>query len=667
VLAREQAARAEAQRAAAEAAEWRKRYEEAMQTASQLLYEHNALMPLASIVESSADAIFSQTLDGIILNWNTGAERLYGYAAAEIIGQPASLLAPPEQQEERARILERLRRGERVENYETVRRKKDGMRVEVSLTISPVKNAAGQIIGAAAIARDISAHKQAEEARLRLAAIVETTDDAIITKSLDGIITSWNAAAERIFGYRVEEMVGQSIRRLLPAERQDEEDMILARLRRGERVDHFETVRRTKDGRLLDISVTISPLQDARGTIIGASKIARDITARKRAEEAVRESQARYRRLFEAIDEGFCIIEKVDGAAGEPVEFRYVEANPAFAAQTGARDVVGKTIGQVFPSEPQEWRDTYDVVLRTGEPRRFEHTLVSQGRELDLYAFRVEDGTQRRVAVLFKDVTAYKRAEAARERLLANVQRSNDELQQFSYVVSHDLQEPLRTITSYVQLLARRADDKLEAEDQEFMGFVVEGAQRMQALIADLLAYTRVGGTARAFTTVDCEALLGRVLGDLRAAIKDSGAEVSHDPLPIVQGEAGQLGLVLQNLIGNALKFRGAAPPRIHVSARREGAQWVFAVRDNGIGLDPQHAERIFQIFQRLHARREYPGTGMGLAICKKIVERRGGRIWVESQHGQGATFFFTISEERGTLPLPRSTATSSAGPSPSA
>ena len=223
------------------------------------------------------------------------------------------------------------------------------------------------------------------------------------------------------------------------------------------------------------------------------------------------------------------------------------------------------------------------------------------------------------------------------------LQRLNAELQQFAYITSHDLQEPLRTITNFVQLLAAHFQGTLDAEAAECIKFTVEGAQRMQALISALLAYTRAGGTAPEFTAVDGEALLAGVLGDLQLAIEDQAAVVTHDPLPTVYGDATQLGLVLQNLIGNALKFGGAAPPRIHVAARREGRQWTFSVRDHGIGLEPRHAERIFQVFQRLHTPSEYPGTGIGLAICKKIIERHGGRIWVESRPGAGATFFFTL------------------------
>jgi signal transduction histidine kinase len=237
---------------------------------------------------------------------------------------------------------------------------------------------------------------------------------------------------------------------------------------------------------------------------------------------------------------------------------------------------------------------------------------------------------------------------AERQHREARLQRANDELQQFAYVASHDLQEPLRMVTSYVQLLARRYHGQLDADAEEMIGYVVDGAQRMRALIADLLAYARVEAQGAQLTETDGEAVLAQALQDLQLAVAESGAEVTHDPLPTVTAVPGQLRQLFENLLSNALKFRGTAPPRVHLSAQRQGAEWLFSVRDNGIGLDPKQAERIFQMFQRVHTRKAYPGTGIGLALCKKIVERHGGRIWVESEPGRGTTFFFTLGGEYG-------------------
>ena len=228
-------------------------------------------------------------------------------------------------------------------------------------------------------------------------------------------------------------------------------------------------------------------------------------------------------------------------------------------------------------------------------------------------------------------------------RQAEELRRSNSELEQFAYVASHDLQEPLRMISSYTQLLMRRYGDRFDKEAKEFMDYVVDGSARMKQLIEDILAYSRIGTRGRELVPVESEAALKRALGSLRGAIEASGATVTHDPLPAVHADAVQLAQLFQNLIGNAIKFKGATAPLVHISVTQRPDWWQFAVRDGGIGIDPEFFGRIFMVFQRLHSKGEYPGTGIGLAICKKVVDRHGGRIWVESRPGAGSTFFFTL------------------------
>jgi two-component system, chemotaxis family, sensor kinase Cph1 len=273
-------------------------------------------------------------------------------------------------------------------------------------------------------------------------------------------------------------------------------------------------------------------------------------------------------------------------------------------------------------------------------------TWVSTTKE----ALRDRSGKIIGTFVISRDITARKRAEEALEDQARELKRSNTELEQFAYVASHDLQEPLRMVASYTQLLGRRYRGKLDHEADEFISYAVEGATRMQVLINDLLAYSRVGTRGKPFALMNCNEVLARTLANLKIAIEESGGKVTHDNLPQIMADGTQLTQLFQNLIGNALKFRSPeGRPEIHISAvlrasnaGRSGFEWLFAVRDNGIGVEARYYERIFIIFQRLHTREQYPGTGIGLAVCKKIVERHGGAIWVESTPGKGSTFYFT-------------------------
>jgi len=253
------------------------------------------------------------------------------------------------------------------------------------------------------------------------------------------------------------------------------------------------------------------------------------------------------------------------------------------------------------------------------------------------------------VTAAIRNISVRRQAEAKLLLTTEELKRSNDELQQFAYVASHDLQEPLRMVASYTQLLAERYKGRLDSDADEFIAYAVDGSNRMQVLIQDLLAYSRAGTNGKTLHKISSDHALKEALTNLRATIQESGAVVTHDLLPIITTDGTQLAQIFQNLVGNAVKYHGAAAPRVHVSAAKNGGnEWIFSVRDNGLGIDPQYFDRIFVLFQRLHGQTEFKGTGIGLAICKKMLERLGGRIWVESEPEKGSTFRFALPEKDG-------------------
>jgi len=282
----------------------------------------------------------------------------------------------------------------------------------------------------------------------------------------------------------------------------------------------------------------------------------------------------------------------------------------------------------------------YDIELESTFPAVGRRTLRLNGRQI----FRDDVGTGT-ILLAMEDITDRKLVEKLLTRREDDLARSNAELEQFAYVASHDLQEPLRIVASYAQLLSRRYQGRLDADADEFIAYIVDGAVRMKQLINDLLAYSRVNTQGKDFAQVDCEEVLRLALANLRMATEESGAVVTHGPLPAIRGDASQLIQLFQNLIGNAIKFRGDRSPLIHLSAEEKETEWLFSVRDNGIGIAPEYHDRIFIIFQRLHKKEEYPGTGIGLASCRKIVERHGGAIRVEAAPERGSVFYFTIEK----------------------
>jgi len=368
--------------------------------------------------------------------------------------------------------------------------------------------------------------------------------------------------------------------------------------------------------------------------------IVRDISERKRAEEALREKERHLSVILNAVQTALVII--------DADTHTIVDVNPAAVQMVGLpkEQIVGRICHNfICPAERGQCPIT-DLGQDVDNSERF--FLRADGTRVPCLKTVVPLVLKGKKYLLdcFVDISEQKRAEEALAEKADELARSNAELQEFAYVASHDLQEPLRMVASYVQLLQQRYGDQLDGAAEEFMEYAVDGARRMQALINDLLQYSRVGTRGKPFAPTDCEEVMNDVLANLEVSITETGAAVTHDPLPRVVADRGQLVRVFQNLIGNALKFCDATP-EVHVSAGQVGGAWQFAVRDNGIGIPPEQREKVFVIFQRLHGWGEYAGTGMGLAITKKIVERHGGRIWVESEPDQGATFTFTLPNRK--------------------
>jgi PAS domain S-box-containing protein len=375
----------------------------------------------------------------------------------------------------------------------------------------------------------------------------------------------------------------------------------------------------------------------------GPADFEREIADRRRAEQDLRESEERYRDLVENAND----LIYTHNLRGE-----FLSANATALEVTGFTldDLLTMTVDQLVVPEQR-------ALAREMTRRKLEHQPV-QPYELDI---RTKSGGRRTVEVnsqlivrngvavgvqgIARDVTEQHAAKEALRKRAEELARSNSELEQFAYIASHDLQEPLRMVASYCQLLKRRYQNKLDKDADEFIEYAVDGARRMQVLINDLLAYSRVGRAELTCGIIDVDTVVDDALRNLQASIEERGAEITRDPLPAIAADGRQLMQLFQNLLGNAIKFCPEGTPRIHVGAQQLDGEWQFSVRDHGIGIAPEHAERVFMIFKRLHGWGQFPGTGVGLAIAKKIVERHGGRIWVESTPGEGSTFFFTIPQ----------------------
>jgi PAS domain S-box-containing protein len=613
------------------------------------------------LLEAAPDAMVVVNQIGEIVLLNLQAEKQFGYRRDELEGQKVKNIIPQGFAERL--IADDLRSAADAlaqqigTGIELTGRRKDGSEFPIEIMLSPLESAEGILVTAAI--RNISVRKKTEkhlaqlEGRRRLAeeALRESEeryrmlldgvqDYAIFMMDPRGQIVSWNAGAERIKGYTAEQIIGHNFSRFFPPEdieRGRPEEVLRMTAASGRHEEQGMRVR--QDGSRFLASLTFTALRDAAGNLRGFSEFSHDLSESK-------ESGAKYRGLLEAAPDAMVVV----NSEGEIVLLN-LQAEKQFGYHRD--ELLGQKVKNIIP-------EGFAERLIADGLRSAEDALAQQiGTGIELIGLR-KDGSEFPIEIMLsplesaegilvtaaiRDITARKMAEAHLLRKMEELNRSNEELGHFASIASHDLQEPLRMVASYTQLLSKRYKGKLDSDADEFIAFAVDGASRMQQLIQDLLAYSRVETKGRDLLDASSEKALQQALVNLRSAIAESGALVTHDPLPTVLADETQLIQLFQNLIGNAIKYQNPGVPQIHISAaRNDEKKWLFSVRDNGLGIDPQYFERIFGMFQRLHKRDEFAGTGIGLAICRKIVERHGGSISVESQPGQGSTFRFALT-----------------------
>lgn len=632
-----------------------------------------------SVFDDTLFDVLTQDLDdGLILvdscthalRWNPAALAIFGYAgtdpgldslerlaaAFDLYTTADTILAVDR------RPIARVLAGERVSDVEMrLRRKDDGWERIASFSGHLAGGSGGQAPMAVMTVRDVTDRKQSERALQEQAELLqlayEAADLGIWTNDLESGEVIFDARAQAHYGFAVPRVRLMDV--MMHVHPEDvgrlQREIELATSSVG--VGRFATEYRVihPDGRLhwllVHVRIVFLGEGDDRRAVVGYGT-SQDITPQKLVDEQLRLRSEELARIVDMLPAAIWIAD--DSACTQIRGNRYANDLLNVAPDTN----VSQSVGSGSPVRLRQFSEGRELgpddlpmqkAAATGEPQvDFElHIERPDGGNVILLGGAVPlfdpGGSPRGAVAAFHDVTGRKRAEYELYRTVEELRRSNAELEQFAYVASHDLQEPLRALTGMVQLLQQRYKGKLDARADEYINLAVDAAGRMQGLISALLAFSRVDRYGGPIEAVDMNAVLGSALANLQVAIREANVSVTQDPLPRVAADGPQITQVFQNLIGNAIKFRSAVAPQIHVGAVSLPEAWQFSVRDNGIGIDPEHAERIFLIFQRLHSRREYPGTGIGLALCKKIVERHGGKIWVESQPGAGATFYFTL------------------------
>ena len=506
---------------------------------------------------------------------------------------------------------------------------------------------------------DVTDLDRSTQTALQLAAIVDSSADAIIGKNLNSIVTSWNAGAERMFGYSAAEMLDSSIVRLIPLDLQQEEQAILNRLKSGLHIDQFETVRIRKDGSLIDVSLTISPIRNFAGEIIAASAIARDISEQKRGQRALEESEARFRQLADSMPD-IVWTSRPDGVL-DYYNHRWYE----YTGQPEGLAGDESWAPVLHPDDLARCAATWSRAVASGSPYTIEYRFLDHrtqeyrwhlGRAL---AIRDENGEIVRWYGTGTDIHELKTAQADLEGARTTLEQrvhdrttqlaaANKELEAFSYSVSHDLRAPLRAVSGFSRIVAEEHAANLDSEGKRYLQTIQTSAMHMGHLLDDLLAFSHVGRESMKIADLNMRNVVESAFATFHADLRDRRVDLAVRDLPRASGDVALLRQVWINLLSNALKYtRSREVTSITVGAQGTGERPVFFIRDNGVGFDMKYAQNVFGVFQRLHLAEDYEGTGVGLALVQRIIHRHGGEIWVEAQENSGATFFFTLGEVR--------------------
>ena len=591
-----------------------------------------------SLIEANLDPLVTIGPDGKITDVNYSTEQVTGYPRDEIIGTDFSdYFTEPEKA--RNGYKEVFREGW-VFDYPLEIKHRDGHVTPVLYNASVYKDESGDIIGVFAAARDITEIKQAENEIKRQAELLNLTQEAIIVRDMDSKVLFWNDGAVKIYGWGMEEANGKITHSLLKTDfsvsLKEINDELINKGQWGGELVHTK-----RDGTQITVLSRQVLKKDEKGSPISILEINSDISERKEMEEELEFAGKYNRNLIETSLDPFVTI----GPDG-----KITDVNGATEAVTGyARDeLIGTDFSDYF-TEPEKAREGYKRVFKESWIINYPLEIKHKGGHITpvLYnasVYEDESGNVIGVFAAARDITERKQAETKLKEIIGELERSNYELQQFAYITSHDLQEPLRTIASYTQLIERRYRDKLDADADDFIDFIVEAAVRMKDMIQGLLYYSRVGTKGGKLKPTNTEKLLEIVSYNLDAAIKENNVAITSDALPVICADEGQFIQLFQNLISNAIKFKKDDEyPQIHISAYSDENEHIFSVADNGIGIEPQYFNKIFEVFKRLHTNVEYEGTGIGLSISKRIIERHGGRMWVESEAGKGSVFYFTV------------------------